>query len=82
MGRMKNWLLKKQLTLLDKTLNNDLYKTLNTIKRKNITNATKKNVSSKTISSTLSGILTRIGLRTGNSTSSDYEHLFMFFFFL
>lgn len=74
MGRMKNWLLKKQLTLLDKTLNNDLYKTLNSIKRNNITNTNiKKNTSSKTISSALGGVLKRVGLRTGDSTSSDYE---------
>ena len=33
MGKLKNWLLNRQLTLLDKALNNDLYKTTNNIKK-------------------------------------------------
>lgn len=77
MGKLKNWLLNRQLTLLDKALNNDLYKTTNNIKRTNFElsskNATSKGTNSKKISSTITGLLQRVGMRTGDATSTDYE---------
>lgn len=76
MGRFKNWLLTRQLNLLDVVLNNNLYKTTNAIKRTNFDLSTKsatKGTSSKSISSTIAGILQRVGMRTGDSSSTDYE---------